>query len=66
LHLRTTVTQLHIARASKRLSEGMVRDNLLQHSPDYPTTASLFDCIKIGQPRMGLEYVGENHDTEAS
>lgn len=45
---------------------GKVRDNLLIHEPDYPTTNYLFSVIKEGLPDYGMHAVGEGKDSPAS
>lgn len=45
---------------------GKVYDNLVKHDPDYPEPTYLRGLIKQGNPRRGVENVGEGHDTEGS
>ncbi len=45
---------------------GQVRNNLAQHANGYPTVDELLARIKSGNPRRGLEAIGDGQDTEAS
>ena len=45
---------------------GKVEDNLRLHDPAYPAMQALRDCIKVGSPKAGVEYLGETGDTEGS
>lgn len=45
---------------------GQVRENLLVHRPGYPTADYLQSIIKSGNPKRGVENVGEGKDTEGS
>jgi len=38
---------------------GQVRDNLLRHAPGFPTKEALLDVVATGQPRYGMEAVGD-------
>lgn len=44
----------------------MVWSNLVKHNAQYPTASYLRSIVKEGNPRRGLQSIGENHDTEAS
>jgi len=43
-----------------------VYENLVQHAPGYPDPDTLLARVKKGNPRRGLEHIGEGHDTEGS
>lgn len=43
-----------------------VYQNLLTHSPDYPSPEKLLSVVKSGNQYRGWENVGEGHDTEGS
>jgi hypothetical protein len=45
---------------------GKVRENLLKHEPDYPTTEHLLSVTKAGLPKFGMEGVGPGKDSEGS
>lgn len=45
---------------------GQVRDNLAKHAKDFPTKDELLSRIKSGNPKRGVESIGEGHDTEGS
>lgn len=45
---------------------GKVRKNLLLHEPDYPAVEKLLACIQSGNPRRGLQHIGEGHNTVGS
>ena len=45
---------------------GKVRENLLKHSPDYPTTEHLFSVTRAGLPEFGMEGVGPGKSSEGS
>ena len=45
---------------------GQVRDNLARHATGYPTAEKLLANVKAGNPRRGVEQLGEARDTEAS
>ena len=45
---------------------GEVRDQLVLHDPQFPTEQQLLSVIKRGNPRDGLDHIGEGKDTEAS
>jgi hypothetical protein len=45
---------------------GKVRANLARHDDGWPTVDALLSCIKSGNPRRGIAYVGSDHDTEGS
>lgn len=43
-----------------------VLPNLQKHDPDFPDAEILRSRVKAGNPYRGLEYIGEEHDTEGS
>jgi cellulose-binding protein len=45
---------------------GQVRENLLKHSPGYPTTEHLLAVTCTGQPSYGMEAVGAGKSTAGS
>lgn len=45
---------------------GKVRDNLVKHSPGYPTAQHLLERVKSGNPVRGVASLGESKDTEGS
>ncbi len=45
---------------------GQVQPNLVKHHPGFPTEKALLDVVKSGNPKRGVESVGEGHDTEGS
>ena len=45
---------------------GQVRENLAQHAGGYPNAEYLQARIKSGNPRRGLDAVGDGHDTPGS
>ena len=45
---------------------GKVRENLLKHTPGYPTAEHLLSVTKAGLPKFGLEGVGPGKDSEGS
>jgi hypothetical protein len=45
---------------------GKVQPNLVKHHPDFPEAKLLLDRIKIGNPKRGVENIGEGKDTEGS
>ncbi len=45
---------------------GQVRENLLLHSPDYPSEAYLRERVKAHLPVYGMEGVGEGKSSEGS
>jgi hypothetical protein len=45
---------------------GRVRDNLLLHRKDYPSTQYLLNRIKSGNPKRGVTQLGPGKDTEGS
>src|SRR5262245_31964545 len=45
---------------------GQVQPNLLLHHPGFPTEKALLDVVKSGNPRRGVENVGQGNDTEGS
>lgn len=45
---------------------GKIRDNLLKHEPNYPTTDYLLSVTKEGLPLYGMKAVGEGHDSAGS
>ncbi len=45
---------------------GQVRENLLKHSPGYPTTEQLLAVTCTGQPSYGMEAVGAGKSTAGS
>jgi hypothetical protein len=45
---------------------GQVRGNLLRHAPGFPTKEALRDIVATGQPRYGMEAVGDGKSTAGS
>ncbi|MBN2592539.1 MAG: DUF1593 domain-containing protein, partial [Sedimentisphaerales bacterium] len=45
---------------------GKVRENLLKHTPGYPTTEHLLSVAKAGLPEFGMEGVGPGKSSEGS
>jgi hypothetical protein len=45
---------------------GQVQPNLRKHHPDFPEAKTLLDRIKSGNPKRGMESVGDGKDTEGS
>lgn len=45
---------------------GRVRGSLAQHAEGYPSADHLLTRIKSGNPRRGLDAIGEGHDTDGS
>jgi len=45
---------------------GQVRDNLLRHAPGFPTKEALLDVVATGQPRYGMQAVGDGKSTAGS
>ena len=43
-----------------------VYDNLIQHAPGYPNPDSLLARVKKGNPKRGLDHIGEGYDSEGS
>jgi hypothetical protein len=43
-----------------------VRSNLVRHHPDFPEAKKLLDCVKSGNPKRGMESVGDGKDTDGS
>lgn len=67
----TTSVHQNTKTAAWRIREivdayGKVRDNLLIHEPDYPTTNHLHSVIKEGLPAYGMTAVGEGRDSSGS
>lgn len=45
---------------------GKVYHNLTRHDPRYPSESHLLSCIRKGNPKCGMEQIGEGKDTDAS
>jgi hypothetical protein len=45
---------------------GQVQPNLRKHHPEFPEAKTLLDRIKAGNPKRGMESVGDGKDTEGS
>jgi hypothetical protein len=45
---------------------GKVQPNLVKHHPDFPEAKTLLERIKAGNPRRGIDNIGEGKDTEGS
>jgi len=63
--LREAVTRADLIRTTVEAYE-QVQPNLVKHATGYPAAKDLLACIKSGNPRRGLEVIGEGHDTEGS
>lgn len=48
------------------LAYGKVYRNLRSHDPGFPEPDLLLSRVKKGNPRRGVEHIGEGHDTEGS
>ncbi|HEV3258293.1 MAG TPA: nucleoside hydrolase-like domain-containing protein [Gemmataceae bacterium] len=45
---------------------GKVRDNLVTHRAGFPKALDLSERVKAGNPRRGVQNIGEGQDTEGS
>jgi hypothetical protein len=45
---------------------GKVQPNLVQHDPNFPRANELLERIKAGNPKRGVESLGNDKDTEGS
>ncbi|MFA6286193.1 MAG: DUF1593 domain-containing protein [Opitutaceae bacterium] len=63
--LKTPATRPDLIRTTVA-AYGEVLPHLERHAPGWPSANALLGTVKTGNPLRGRDYIGENHDTEAS
>lgn len=63
--LEEAVTRADLIRGAVE-AYGQVRGNLVAHAEGYPEAAALLERVVEGNPRRGLDAVGEGRDTAGS